>query len=87
MKNIISIDRLLDDLGLVTRWPKKPSQKQMVIEHISSKFELDKVYSEKEINLILDQIHSFNDTPLLRRELVGRGFLSRKDDGSQYWKN
>ena len=42
---------------------------------------------EKEINLILDQIHSFNDTPLLRRELVGRGFLSRKDDGSQYWKN
>ena len=83
----MSIERLLDDLGLVVRWPKKPSQKQMVIEHISSKFESDRVYSEKEINLILNQTHSFNDVPLLRRELVGRGFLSREDDGSRYWKN
>ena len=81
------IERLLDNFGMIIRWPKKPSQKQMVIKHISSKFELDRVYSEKEINSILDQSHSFNDTPLLRRELVGRGFLSRKDDGSQYWKN
>ena len=83
----MSIERLLDDLGLVVRWPKKTSQKQMVIKHVSSKFELDRVYSEKEINLILEQSHSFNDVPLLRRELVGRGFLSREDDGSQYWKN
>ena len=83
----MSIERLLDDLGLVIRWPKKPSQKQIVIEHLSIKFESDRIYSEKEINLILDQSHSFSDIPLLRRELVGRGFLSREDDGSAYWKN
>ena len=83
----MSIKHLLNELNLVIRWPKKPSQKQVVIEYLSSKFDLDKNYSEKEINLILEQSHSFNDIALLRRELIGRGFLSRKDDGSKYWKN
>ena len=83
----MSIEHLLDESGLVVRWPKKPSQKQMVIEHLSSKFKSDTNYSEKEINLILDQSHNFNDIALLRRELVGRGFLSREEAGSRYWKN
>jgi len=83
----MSIDRLLDESGLVLRWPKKPVQKQVVLEHLSTKFDLNKNYTEKEVNLVLDQSHSFNDTPLLRRELIGRGFLSREDDGSRYWKN
>jgi hypothetical protein len=82
----MSIKHLLDESGLV-RWPKKPSQKQAVIEHLSSKFESDKIYSEKEINLILEQNHSFDDIALLRRELIGRDFLSRENDGSRYWKN
>ena len=83
----MSIDPLLDESGLVLRWPKKPSQKQIVLEHLSTKFDLNKNYTEKQVNIILEQNHSFNDTPLLRRELIGRGFLSRKDDGSRYWKN
>ena len=83
----MSIEHLLDEFGLVIRWPKKSSQKQMVIEYLSTKFNSDKNYSEKEINLILEQSHSFNDIALLRRELIGRGFFSRKDDGSRYWKN
>ena len=83
----MSIDHLLDESGLVLRWPKKPSQKQIVLEHLSTKFNLNKNYTEKQVNIILEQNHSFNDTPLLRRELIGRGFLSRKDDGSRYWKN
>ena len=83
----MSIDHLLDESGLVLRWPKKPSQKQIVLEHLSTKFDLNKNYTEKQVNIILEQNHSFNDTPLLRRELIGRGFLSRKDDGSRYWKN
>ena len=41
---------------------------------------------EKEINGIIDKYHLFNDTPLLRRELVSREFLAREDDGSVYWK-
>ena len=45
-----------------------------------------KKYSENEVNEILDRHHSFNDIALLRRELISRKFLSRKDDGSEYWK-
>ena len=83
----MSIIYLLDEFGLIVRWPKKPSQKQEVIEHLSTKFVSNKNYSEKEINFIIDLSHNFNDIALLRRELVGRGFLSRDDDGSRYWKN
>ena len=83
----MSIEHLLDEFGLVIRWPKKPSQKQTVIEYLSTKFDSDKNYSEKEINFILEKSHSFDDIALLRRELIGRGFLSRKDNGSRYWKN
>ena len=38
------------------------------------------------VNLIIEEFHSFNDIPLLRRELISRKCLSRKDDGSEYWK-
>ena len=77
---------VIDEFEGLTRWPKKPSDKQIVIEWLSKKFELKKTYSEKEINEIIEAFHSFKDTPLLRRELISKGFLGRKDDGSKYWR-
>ena len=50
------------------------------------KFENKRKYSEKEINQIIDKYHDFSDTPLLRRELISKKYLARKDDGSEYWK-
>ena len=76
----------LNETNEVIRWPKKPSDKKDVIKWLSKKFKFDKQYSEKEINEIIDFSHSFNDTPLLRRELVSQKFLDRKDDGSVYWR-
>ena len=64
----------------------KPSDKELVIRFLAEKFEYEKLYNEKEINTIIDKHHLFFDTPLLRRELVSRKFLDRKDDGSKYWK-
>ena len=65
---------------------KKTSVKKIVINWLSNKFKGEIKYSEKEVNEILDRHHSFNDVALLRRELISRKFLSRKDDGSEYWK-
>jgi hypothetical protein len=76
----------LNEIDEVIRWPKKPSDKKDVIKWLSEKFKFDKQYSEKEINEIIDFSHSFNDTPLLRRELISQKFLDRKDDGSVYWR-
>ena len=51
-----------------------------------SKFQFGKEYSEKEVNNIIEAHHSFNNIALLRRELVSKRLLKRKDDGSKYWK-
>ena len=78
--------KLIDQSGSITRWPKKRFDKQLIIKFLSEQFEIDRKYSEKEVNDIINDHHGFNDIPLLRRELVSRKFLSRKDDCSLYWK-
>ena len=78
--------KLIDQFGSITRWPKKRSDKQLIIKFLSEQFETDRKYSEKEVNDIINHHHGFNDIPLLRRELVSRKFLARKDDCSLYWK-
>ena len=78
--------KLINELDEIVRWPKKLSFKKIVIKHLSTKFEYDKKYTEKEVNTIIDKFHLFEDIPLLRRELVSKRMLSRKDDGSEYCK-
>ena len=80
------MEKLINELDEIVRWPKKPSFKDIVIKHLSTKFECNKKYTEKEVNKIIDKFHLFEDIPLLRRELVSKRMLSRKDDGSEYWK-
>ena len=80
------MSKLINELEEIIRWPKKPSDKDAVIKYLATKFESDKKYTEKEINGIIKRHHLFNDTPLLRRELVSRKLLCRTDDGSAYWK-
>tara|TARA_B100001029_G_scaffold176862_1_gene180481 strand:- start:689 stop:946 length:258 start_codon:yes stop_codon:yes gene_type:complete len=79
-------NNLVNELDKIIRWPKKPSDKEIVVDWLSKKFELGLIYSEKEVNNIIKIYHLFNDIPLLRRELVSRKYLIRKDDGSEYWK-
>ena len=80
------MNKLINEFDQIIRWPKKPSDKEIVIKYLSTKFNYNKKYTEKEVNLIIDNFHLFEDIPLLRRELVSRKKLSRKDDGSEYWK-
>ena len=80
------MSKLINDFDEIIGWQKKPSDKKIVINLLSNKFNGEIKYSEKEVNEILDRHHSFNDIALLRRELISRKCLSRKDDGSEYWK-
>ena len=80
------MNKLINEFDKIIRWPKRPFDKKIVINWLSDKFYGEIKYSENEVNEILDRHHSFNDIPLLRRELISRKFLSRKDDGSEYWK-
>ncbi len=76
----------LDDDQKVTGWPSKPSKKMVILEYLAQYFEEDKFYTEKEVNELLNQHHTFEDPALLRRELFSRKFLGREQDCSKYWK-
>ncbi len=75
----------LDNEGRLTLWPSKRSLQLVALDYLASKFEAGKVYSEKDVNALLNQYHTFNDVALLRRELYERGLLNRAKDGSEYW--
>jgi len=80
------MNNLMNEFNKVIRWPKKLSDKEIIIKWLSMKFNFDKKYSEKQINAILEKHHLFNDIALLRRELISREYLGRKNNGSQYWR-
>ena len=80
------MNNLFNESGKITRWPKKQADKKSVIEFLAEKFVFDKIYTEKEVNGIIQQSHLFQDIALLRRELISRSYLARRDDGSEYWK-
>ncbi len=76
--------RFLDGEGRLQQWPSKQSDKQLALAYLAAKFDFDTTYTEAEVNELLKQWHTFNDWPLLRRELYERGFVGRNTDGSNY---
>ena len=78
---------LINEFEEITRWPKKRLHKEYIIKYLSEKFQPGIEYPEKEVNSIIKKYHTFNDIPLLRRELISKKYLSRIDDCSIYWKN
>jgi len=81
-----NIKRYLDKKSLIRIWPAKPKDQMMILQFLSDQFELNRNYSEKEVNEILNKLHSFEDSALLRRELYMKEFINREPDGSKYWK-
>ena len=78
----------LDDEGKFDKFPgKKQKKKQaLMLQSLADKFEIDKKYTEKEVNEILNQHHSFNDPATLRRLMFGSRLLGRTLDGRSYWR-
>jgi hypothetical protein len=81
------LQRYLDEQGRVKEWPSKRNRKyqKLVLEYLALKFEVGVTYTEKEVNTLLNQHHSFGDAALLRRELFENKLIDRKRDGSAYW--
>lgn len=78
------ISRFLNSAGIVIVWPKKHSDKNLVLAYLITKFDMGVTYNENEVNEILKQWHTFNDWPLLRRSLVDGGLLTRDINGYRY---
>jgi hypothetical protein len=69
--------------GPLSEFPTKEKKKIIVLNHLLSRFNSEKQYTEKEVNEILKPV--FLDHMLLRRSLVDYGFMDRLRDGSLYW--
>lgn len=83
---IIELKSFLDNDNKLKVWPSKPDKKQAAMEFIASKFEYDREYAEKEISEVIKANHTFNDHPMLRRELINRNLLARTQNGAKYWR-
>lgn len=82
----LEVRRFLDGEGRVTQLPVRLQKKLAVLDYLAEKFEKDRFYTEREVNAICRQWHTFDDHYLLRRELVDHGRLCREPDGSRYWR-
>jgi len=83
----MDITRFLDDAGKITQLPQKKSVRVAILRYIAEKFEINHNYTEKEVNTICDEWHTFGDYFIIRRELIDNGFLCREANGSRYWKH
>lgn len=79
------IKGFLDSEGRLHRYPSKYKRQIFALFYLASKFEPGVRYTEKEVNQILNDWHTFEDWAMLRRELYDRRFLDREPDGSCYW--
>jgi hypothetical protein len=81
----LEIRKFQDQEGKLTLFPAKRRNKLISLFYLATKFEPDIIYTEKQINEIIEANHTFQDKWLLRRELINVGLLCRLTDGSQYW--
>ena len=79
LKNFLDADHKL------IQFPAKRKMKLQALFYLASKFDKEKVYTEKEVNDLLNQWHTFGDPATLRRELYNHMFLNREPSGASYW--
>jgi hypothetical protein len=70
--------------GTIKQLPHETGKLQVILDYLLEAFTPGVIYTEKEVNMIIRRFHL--DTAGLRRDMIDRGMLQRKSDGSQYWR-
>ena len=70
--------------GPLSIFPTREKRRLILLRQIITRFDSDRVYSEKEVNAILEKV--YHDHVTIRRLLIDYGFLARRIDGSEYWR-
>lgn len=85
--NVPSLYLFLDNLGRIKYIPMKKNTEGLmaILLYLATKFELNKQYTESQVNQIIQQWTHDQDYVSIRRELIGRNLLARENDGSAYW--
>lgn len=69
------------EYGKLKSIPAQRKKERIVLEEILQSFAFDRLYSEKEVNLIIADFH--DDFCTLRRDMIGERLLERNADGYQ----
>ena len=75
-----------DSQGRLLQYPTKKPMRVMALTRIADCFELERKYTEKEVNAIIKQNIAFSDIELIRREMFQLKLIGRLRDGSAYWR-
>lgn len=78
------LSSFLDAQGRLIRFPAKQKMQAEALAYLSEKLEPGRVYTESEVNDLLNEWHTFRDPATLRRGLYNAYLLNRSDDGRQY---
>jgi len=70
--------------GSLKTLPSQRKKLEAILRYVVKAFEVEKRYSEKQVNETLARYHA--DTATLRRELVGFGLMQREGGGGAYWR-
>jgi len=69
-----------------TALPAKNKKKLSAFYYLVEELEKGRIYSEPELNDLLDEWSLFHDPATLRRELFNKQFLDRTQDCRSYWR-
>jgi len=68
--------------GKLKSIPAQRKKERIVLEEIVKVFEFDKVYTEREVNILIADFH--DDFCTIRRDMIGENLLARDQNG--YWR-
>ena len=74
----------IDGDGRVTCLPAKFKKQLMAYYWIASQLKEDGVWNERELNAVLNGLHTFGDPAVIRRTLFDLGVLDRDPRGTRY---
>ena len=80
------VRNFLDEAGRLRTWPARRKLQLPALDWLAAQFEPTCDYTERQVNELLDRLHTFGDAAMLRRDLVDGGWLARERDGSKYWR-
>ena len=70
------------EYGKLKSIPSQRKKERIVLEVIAGAFEYDRIYSEREVNIIIADF--FDDFCTIRRDMVSENLLDR--DSGKYWR-
>lgn len=77
---------LVDEQGRITRWASRLKEQDALLGYLAGKFEMEREYTEQQVNELLRAWYLDDDYVLVRRSLIDASLLRRTKDGSRYWR-